>query len=407
MGNQAPHFQQQVTGGLNEPRVTAVPRVSGETRVPSGLVEPRVTAVPSFPAENRVPRVSGETRVPSGGVTPRVTAVPQAPPPRTDVQHDPLYPYFKELLHLPYTPYQILGLIEGVEYDEASIKSAYRPIAIKYHPDKGGNPTVFKYITMAYQYLLKRSQATRSAYVSHADLKAQYEQSMPVTQPPQVKETTHTAPPPEDDSYFSKTETFSSTKFNQFFERNRMSDEAVDGGYGDWRTTDTREEPIQNPTLGRDASSDVFHREFSNYKRNQNQTKQVVQYVEPQPLSVSNRLAHSEIDYRKQSDYSKEYDIQDGSSRNGIYYMDYKRAYTETTLIDPSTVQDRKTYRSVDEYNKHRDVEGQRGLTAEERAYYEEKERMEAERERERLQRVTSRDQYIVQHATGLQNRLR
>lgn len=338
-------------------------------------------------------------------------------PPRTD---DPLYPQFKELLSLPYTPYQILGLAEGVDYDEPTLKAAFRPIAMRYHPDKGGNPTVFKYITMAYQYLLKRGSATKYSYASHMELKEHFKNeygdrqkvfSEPIQKAfsePIQKAQQHpaSASDPVSDMYLSRNEKFSSSKFNQFFESNREADEARDGGYGDWRTDDTREEPIQNPQLGRDASSDVFHREFNNYKRGRPQ-QQIAKYEEPQPLSVSNRLAHSEIDYRKQSDYSKEYDIQDGSSRNGIYYMDYKRAYTETTLIDPSTVQERQSYRNVNEYSKHRDAEGQRTLNDEERAYYEAKERAEEQREKERLQRVMNRDAYIQQHSSDLQRRLR
>jgi len=324
-------------------------------------------------------------------------------PPRTD---DPLYPQFKELLNLPYTPYQILGLAEGVDYDEATLKAAFRPIAMRYHPDKGGNPTVFKYITMAYQYLLKRGSANKYSYASHMELKEHFKKE---TEAKTFVETQAPSQHPDPDMYLSRNEKFSSNKFNQFFESNRVADEALDGGYGDWRTDDTREEPIQNPQLGRDASSDVFHREFTNYKRSQQQqaNTQIAKYEEPQPLSVSNRLAHSEIDYRKQTDYSKEYDIQDGSSRNGIYYMDYKRAYTETTLIDPSTVQERQSYRTVNEYTKHRDAEGQRTLNDEERAYYEAKERAEEQREKERLQRVMNRDAYIQQHASDLQRRLR
>ncbi|CAM9112162.1 unnamed protein product [Pylaiella littoralis] len=47
--------------------------------------------------------------------------------------------------------YQILGIEK--EATENDIKKAYRKLALKNHPDKGGDPEVFKEITMAYEVL--------------------------------------------------------------------------------------------------------------------------------------------------------------------------------------------------------------------------------------------------------------
>lgn len=47
--------------------------------------------------------------------------------------------------------YEVLGLTKDASQDD--IKKAYRKLAMKHHPDKGGNPEEFKKITNAYEIL--------------------------------------------------------------------------------------------------------------------------------------------------------------------------------------------------------------------------------------------------------------
>ena len=47
--------------------------------------------------------------------------------------------------------YEVLGVEKGATQDE--IKKAYRKLAVKSHPDKGGDPELFKQITEAYEVL--------------------------------------------------------------------------------------------------------------------------------------------------------------------------------------------------------------------------------------------------------------
>lgn len=54
-------------------------------------------------------------------------------------------------LSTSYDPYQVLGVQPGASPDE--LKKAYRKQAMKYHPDRGGDPEKFKQVSEAYSRL--------------------------------------------------------------------------------------------------------------------------------------------------------------------------------------------------------------------------------------------------------------
>lgn len=54
------------------------------------------------------------------------------------------------------SPYDILGVAKSASWEE--IKKAHRKMAMKHHPDKGGNPADFRKIQAAYEILEDRHQ---------------------------------------------------------------------------------------------------------------------------------------------------------------------------------------------------------------------------------------------------------
>ena len=53
-----------------------------------------------------------------------------------------------------FDPYAILQISH--QATPAEVKSAYRTIARLYHPDKGGNPEMFRILTQAYETIMSR-----------------------------------------------------------------------------------------------------------------------------------------------------------------------------------------------------------------------------------------------------------
>jgi len=288
-----------------------------------------------------------------------------------------------EIEQLKYNPLQILGLSEDTHYTALDIKKAYKNLAIRYHPDKGGSEEVFKILTKAYVYLLKHVEGDNFVEKNFMDLKTNFDREAPTTMD-------------------NNNDSFNVKNFNKIFDENRLEDEEKDYGYGDWKTTDTSEEPKK--IFNQKFTTDIFNQVFNELKNTKQNTQDVIVFEEPKTLTTSNRLGFSEVDYKRAGDFSKEYDIQDGNSRQGIYYMDYKRAYTETTLISPEVVKPRQEFKNIEDAQIMRDKQDFT-MTAEERAFIEEKKRKEDEFEAQRLDRLRKRDEQLEYHNSQV-NRL-
>jgi len=82
--------------------------------------------------------------------------------------------------------YQTLGVHSGASKDE--IKKAYRKLATKHHPDRGGNAETFKEISKAYELLTGKRQLSRAE-------KREQEKSKTPIQPPSCYDQYRYEPP--------------------------------------------------------------------------------------------------------------------------------------------------------------------------------------------------------------------
>lgn len=289
-----------------------------------------------------------------------------------------------EITTLKYNPDQILGLTPGIPHTEKEIKTAYRNLALKYHPDKGGSEEVFKILTKAYMYLLKQSEGQNYVEKNFMDLKKDYNAPQEYSAPNQ------------------NSDDFNVKHFNKLFEDNKLEDEDWEGGYGDWQTQNTDVEPKK--IFNQKFNLDVFNQVFGELNNENKVVNDIQVYNEPQPLSLSNKIGYTSVDYKKTDDYSREYDIQDGTSKQGIYYTDYKKAYSNTTLINPNSVQHRPEFKTFEELELYREKQ-EFTITDEDRIQIEEKKKKEEEEEYLRAQRLRQRDDQLTSHSAKV-NRL-
>jgi curved DNA-binding protein CbpA len=235
-------------------------------------------------------------------------------------------------------PYSVLGV--SPNDDIQFIKQKYKQLALKMHPDRGGSEALFKMLQLSYakileEYKLKQiDKAFDQLKTEFEDFKVEQEQSNKTNINLKSYEDAHAGD-------FKK-------RFNKVFEENRQSS-PYDKGYGNMmvNSTKTREDinisnTINNFTI--DKFNDVFNNSDSHNKT------QLIKRSVPTPHSISKELSFTELGVDKINDFSGE-----NKDTKGLHYMDYNIAHTTSKLIDKRYVKNRPQFKSVQEFEQHRD----------------------------------------------------
>ena len=215
-------------------------------------------------------------------------------------------------------PYKILGI--GKNFDEKTLKKAYLKKALVHHPDRGGSPVEFQKISIAYTLLLKKLSDINNNHL-HNDLRDNSKTYMSDQSSNNMRNT-------------NMTDNFDANLFNKIYDENKI-DGAYDRGYGDWieKTNDTKS--IEQPKMfNKSFNKDLFNNEFNKYKVQQQKQSgaQVITYDEPQEdISMRGKDSLMLLGQNNVSDFS-------GQSAGGLTFRDYKDAFTNSCLIDESSV---------------------------------------------------------------------
>ena len=292
-------------------------------------------------------------------------------------------------------PYEIFGLNKNFEWDE--LKDSYKRLAKLVHPDKGGSEEIFNKVTECFKKLA-HVYKLRTSDRQHHELKQEYnnyqsnendnkQQSIPKFASTDTK---------HDGLSFSE-------RFNKAFEENKLDDDETTKGYGHMMAKSSKNrEDIAVPTYikpGKKFDSNSFNKTFETISLPK--SSEIVKYREPEALPLARKMQYSELG-EVVDDFTNSSTNRDN---RGLQYTDYMKAYTTTRLVDPRAVEERKNYKTVNEYESARD----RILSApptEEELQWRAKKDLEAEKAEElRLQRISNRDRLIENHHNKM-NRL-
>ena len=215
-------------------------------------------------------------------------------------------------------PYKILGI--GKNYDENTLKKAYLRKAMVSHPDRGGSQSEFQKVSIAYTVLLKKLSDKNNNHL-HNDLRNNSQSYMTQQSSNNMRNT-------------NMTDQFDINLFNKIYDENKL-DDVYDKGYGDWMSQNTNEKLLEQPKMfNKSFNKDLFNNEFNKYKTQQQKQmgNQVVQYDEPQvDISMRGKDSLMVLGQKNVSDFS-------GQSSGGLTFRDYKDAFTNSCLIDESSV---------------------------------------------------------------------
>ena len=275
-------------------------------------------------------------------------------------------------------PYKILNMSKN--YDKNSLKKSYLKLAVRYHPDKGGDPKKFKIVTLAYKILLKKLEEKDNDKI-HNDLKRGSEDYIK----DQISDNKQ--------NINMKDRNFDINSFNKVYDENKLKDDFADEGYGDWLKKDNGDTQVHMDSFNQQK----FHNEFAKQKKKQSGS-QLQKYAEPEELvSMSNRDSIMILGKEKVSSYTGE--------SNGLAYRDLREAYTDSTLIDTNSVDLSKRKNNIKDYNSQRkNVKHQMSESdIRKKVLQEEQEKRD---EVARLSRVTNRDKEIGSHYEMMHQRL-
>jgi curved DNA-binding protein CbpA len=288
----------------------------------------------------------------------------------------------------------MFGLQPNADISMDELKSRYKYLAMKHHPDKGGSEESFRFLTICFKKIyheLKSKEIDRQ----FIDLKSASQSFLGKQSDHHIHRSSSSSsvsPEPYGNESFSD-------KFNKMFDEYQLVDDVNAQGYGHIMAPSSKErEEISIERNNRIKNNKSFHKEFDRVAKPP--PKDMVLYKEPEALPSSTRVPFSELGVDKIDDFSGE-----NNTLHKLNYMDYKRAHDVSRLVDPSMIKKRRKYASVDALEAERESISYQ-MTPEEVARDARRQLKEKKHEEMRVRKQQELDQKIENHYHTVLNRL-
>ena len=251
----------------------------------------------------------------------------------TDTSKQKAMTYFSSCL-------EVLGIQEEVALTDEALKSAYKRMALKSHPDKGGSEEYFEAVTRAYAYLSeilkhmrggRRTETTVGANTSAASLHSQRDS--------EAKKWDHGEP------VRLNAKNLDMNAFNTLFEKTHLPDPDSDG-YGDWlKASDSR---ASGPSFKGEFNRDVFNRMFDDESKKARQpTNQLIVHPGEMALSLNPNYGVDLVGERPAT-YT-------AAPQSKFQFTDLRGAYTSESTISDKVANVHVTDRNYEQYRASRE----------------------------------------------------
>lgn len=234
---------------------------------------------------------------------------------------------------------EVLGIQEEVTLTEESLKKAYKKMAIKAHPDKGGSEEYFEAVTRAYAYLseilryMKGGRKEVSGTVNApTNINNQRDQD--------AKQWEYSAEPVR-----LNAKNLDMNAFNKLFEQTHMPDPDSDG-YGDWlKGNESRD---NGPKFKGEFNRDVFNRMFDEEaKKAQRSGNQLI--IHPGEMALTlNPMSGVDLVGERPNSYT-------AAPNSKFQFTDLRGAYTSESTISDKVSNVQVTERNLEQYRASRE----------------------------------------------------
>jgi len=245
-----------------------------------------------------------------------------------------------------YNLQDILSLFKiPVNFDELDMKMA-KQVVLKTHPDKSKLPAeYFLFYSKAYKMLHSVWEFRKRGEVDSKN----------------PKNTEYSNYSDEDknillDQFFESNEKFKKSAnfnrwFNEQFERNKLSNEAEEKGYGEWLKTDEDIDEAAN-----NVSMATMKQEFDKKKY---KARSLIVREDVQEIFSNNSFSSSSAELSNDSPVTY-----DSGLFSGLGFQDLYKAHTETVIpVTEEDYEQKQKFRSVNEYQSYRNNQDTKPLS--------------------------------------------